>query len=129
MKRISSLRWSGGLRLALLWVAIAVAALPAWARSYRISSYDVTIHVDDDGSARVTERISFVFSGQYQGIYRNIPVDYPGPNGSNYSLFIKVNKVTDDAGTALKYQKSTNGPYLKLKIFVPGAVDAKRTVI
>ena len=67
MKKIPSLRWFGGLRLALLLMLIAVVASPGWARSYRISSYDATIHVDDDGSARVTEKISFVFSGQYQG--------------------------------------------------------------
>src|SRR5262249_55864756 len=57
------------------------------------------------------------------------PVDYPGPNGTNYSLFIKVNKVTDESGDPLKYEKSSNGPYLKLKIYVPGAVNATRTVM
>ncbi|HMF89379.1 MAG TPA: DUF2207 domain-containing protein [Candidatus Angelobacter sp.] len=118
-----------GLELAVFFLAVVIAAAPAWARSYRISSYDAAVHVDDDGSARVTETISFAFTGQYQGIYRNIPVDYPGPNGANYSLFIQVNKVTDGAGSPLKYEKSNNGPYLKLKIYVPGAVDATRTVV
>ena len=54
-------------------------SLPAWARSYHISKFNSTIHVDEDGSARVEEQITFVFSGEYQGIYRDIPVDYPGP--------------------------------------------------
>jgi uncharacterized membrane protein len=116
-------------RALLTVLFLALLAAPAWARSYRISSYDATIQVDDDGSARVTETIAFAFSGQYQGIYRNIPVDYPGPNGVNYSLFIKVEKVTDESGNALKYEKSSTGPYLKLKIFVPGAVNATRTVV
>jgi uncharacterized membrane protein len=128
--RLKDIRRNVGLRPALLFLTtLLIAAIPAWARSYRISSYDATVHVDEDGSARVTEKISFAFSGQYQGIYRNIPVDYPGPNGTNYSLFIKVEKVTDEAGNALKYEKSSKGPYLKLKIFVPGAVDATRTVV
>ena len=101
---------------------------PAWARSYYIAKYNSTIHVDEDGTARVSEQIAFVFSGEYHGIYRDIPVDYPGPGGSNYSLFIKLGPITDDTGTALKYEKKTTGGVLKLKIFVPGATDATRTV-
>src|SRR5215467_15461617 len=106
----------------LLFIFLAVA--PAWARSFYIAKFDATIHVDNDGSARITEKITFVFSGPYQGIYRSIPVEYPGPNGSNYSLFVTVNRVTDDAGSPLKYEKHRNGPYLKLKIFIPGASDS-----
>src|SRR5262245_7590097 len=127
---LKNFRWRNAcLPHRVLLLALLVASAPVWARSYRISSYDATIHVDDDGSARVTEKISFAFSGQYQGIYRNIPVDYPGPNGTNYSLFIKVEKVTDDAGNPLKYEKGSKGAYLKLKIFVPGAVNATRTMV
>ena len=65
-------------------------SLPAWARNYHISKFNSTIHVEEDGSARVEEQITFVFSAIYQGIYRDIPVDYPGPSGSNYTLFVKV---------------------------------------
>ncbi len=71
-------------------VLLLVFSLPALARSYRISKFNSTIHVDEDGSARVQEQITFVFSGEYQGIYRDIPVDYPGPSGSNYTLFVKL---------------------------------------
>jgi hypothetical protein len=110
------------LALALAW------STPAWARSYRISDYNSTIHVDEDGSARIQEKITFVFTGMYQGIYRNIPVDYPGPAGSNYSIFLKLDAVTDSDGNKLKYEKSTTGGYLKLKIYVPGAVDTSKTV-
>jgi hypothetical protein len=108
--------------------ALLVVCLPACARSYRIANFNSTVHVDSDGSARVEEQITFVFSGAYQGIYRDIPTDYPGPAGSNYTLFIKLGAITDDQGNKLKYEKSTSGGYLKLKIYVPGAVDATRTV-
>src|SRR5215471_4686450 len=91
----------------------------ASARSYHIARFNSNVHVDVDGSARVTEQITFAFSGQYQGVYRSIPVDYPGPNGTNYSLFIKVTSVTDENATPLKYEKHTSGHYLRLKIFVP----------
>ena len=84
--------------------------------------------MEEDGSARIEEQITFVFNGVYQGIYRDIPVDYPGPSGSNYTLFIKLDSITDDSGSKLKYEKKTRGGFLHLKIYVPGATDATRTV-
>lgn len=98
------------------------------ARSLRVAEFNSTIHVDDDGSAQVGEQITYVFTGQYQGIYRDIPTDYPGPAGSNYSLFIKVDAVTDENGNALKFGKKNSGGYLHLKVYVPGASNATRTV-
>jgi uncharacterized membrane protein len=119
---------------AFLWgktIALAVlltAGLPALARSYHISNFNSVIHVDEDGSARIEEQITFVFSGSFQGIYRNIPTDYPGPAGSNYSIFIKVGDITDENGNKLRVEKSNRGGLLKLKVYVPGAADATRTV-
>jgi uncharacterized membrane protein len=112
----------------VLLVLLLVFSVPAWARSYHISKFNSNIHVEDDGSARVEEQITFVFKGVYQGIYRDIPVDYPGPSGSNYTLFIKLDSITDDSGNKLKYEKKTNNGFLHLKIYVPGATDAMRTV-
>jgi uncharacterized membrane protein len=109
-------------------VLLLVFSLPVLARSYRISKFSSTIHVDEDGSARVQEQITFVFSGEYHGIYRDIPVDYPGPSGSNYTLFIKLDQITDESGSKLKYEKKTTGGFLKLKVYVPGASDSTRTV-
>jgi uncharacterized membrane protein len=109
-------------------VLLLLFSLPAWARNYHISRFNSTIHVDEDGSARIQEQITFVFSGEYHGIYRDIPVDYPGPAGSNYTLFIKVLSITDDNGSKLKYEKKTSGGFLKLKVYVPGATDSTHTV-
>ncbi|HZS26040.1 MAG TPA: DUF2207 domain-containing protein [Candidatus Angelobacter sp.] len=109
-------------------LALLIASLPAMARSYRISNFNSVIHVDDDGSAHIEEQITFVFSGAYQGIYRDIPTDYPGPAGSNYTIFVKLGAITDNLGNKLKYKKSHSGGYLKLKIYVPDATDATRTV-
>jgi uncharacterized membrane protein len=112
----------------ILAVLLLALSLPAWARNYHIAKFNSTIHVEEDGSARVEEQITFVFSGIYQGIYRDIPVDYPGPGGSNYTLFVKVLSVTDDNGDKLKVEKKTSNGFLHLKVFVPGATDATRTV-
>src|SRR5262245_51668694 len=109
MKTFSSLIAFLHARLAAITLFLLAVTLPSCERSYKISRYDATIHMDDDGSARVTENISFAFTGEYHGIYRSIPVDYPGPNGSNYSLFVQPVKVTDEAGNRLKWEKSRSG--------------------
>jgi uncharacterized membrane protein len=111
-----------------LALGLLLLSVPAWARSWRISKFDSITHVDRDGSARVTEQISFAFAGEFHWISRSIPVDYPGPDGTNYSLFVKVASVTDDHGSALKYDKNTRSGYLRLKVYVPNAVNAVRTV-
>jgi uncharacterized membrane protein len=112
----------------VLIVLLLACSLPAWARSYHISKFNSNIHVEEDGSARIEEQITFVFKGVYQGIYRDLPVDYPGPSGTNYTLFIKVDSITDDSDSKLKYEKKTSNGFLHLKIYVPGATDATRTV-
>ncbi|HEV7551778.1 MAG TPA: DUF2207 domain-containing protein [Candidatus Angelobacter sp.] len=114
-------------KIAVVLLAL-LCTLPAWARSYHISKFNSNIHVAEDGSARIEEQITFVFSGEYHGIYRDMPVDYPGPSGSNYTLFIKLGPITDESGDKLKVEKKTSGGFLHLKIYVPGATNATRTV-
>jgi hypothetical protein len=100
----------------------------AWAKSWRVRDFQDNIIVSQDGSAVVTERITLVFVGEWHGIHRTIPIEYPGPNGTNYELFIKIINVTDGAGTKLKYDLSTANGTRDLKIYIPDAVDATRTV-
>jgi uncharacterized membrane protein len=115
--------------LRVLFLPLLVCSVStAFARSYHITRFDDTIHVYNDGSARIEEHISFEFRGAYNGIYRDIPIDYPGPNGSNYSLWMRVESITGDDGSALKFERRHAGGFLKLKIYVPGATDATRTV-
>jgi uncharacterized membrane protein YgcG len=122
----------GGRRLypaavGLLTFLVALAT-PVAAKSWRIADFSDNITVHADGSAVITERISLVFEGQWHGIHRTIPVEYPGPNGTNYELFITVNSVTDGSGGKLKYDSSTSGASRDLKIYIPDAVDSTRTV-
>ncbi len=57
-----------------------------------------------------------------------IPVEYPGADGTNYTLFLDVLSVTDENGNKLKYDSSKSGAYRDLKIYIPDAVDATRVV-
>ncbi len=113
---------------ALLLATILTLALPAAAKSWRVSNFQDTITVNSDGSALVNETITLKFVGEWHGIHRTIPIEYPGPNGTNYQLFVAVTSVTDENGRKLKYDSSTSGAYRDLKIYVPNAVDATHTV-
>ena len=110
---------------ALLFCALTGIAA---AKSWRVTDFQDNVSVAPDGSAVVTERITLAFVGEWHGIHRTIPIEYPGPNGTNYELFLKVTNVTDDSGGKLRYESSTSNGARDLKIYIPDAVDATRTV-
>ncbi len=112
----------------LLALFLCIATTLAAAKSWRISDFQDNISVNKDGSAVVTERITLVFVGEWHGIHRTIPIEYPGPNGTNYELFLDVKSVTDGEGAKLKYDSSITNRSRDLKIYIPGAVDATRKV-
>jgi len=109
-------------------LALLVCVGAAQAKSWRVTDFQDNIAVERDGSAVVTERITLRFDGEWHGIRRTIPIEYPGPNGTNYELFLKVMSVTDGNGGTLKYDSSTSNGARDLKIYIPDAVDAARTV-
>jgi uncharacterized membrane protein len=113
---------------ALLLATILAFAAPAAAKSWRISNYQDTITVNQDGSALVNETITLVFLGEWHGIHRTIPIEYPGPDGTNYQLFIDIKSITDENGAKLKYDSSTSAAARDFKIYIPNAADATRTV-
>ena len=122
-------RWRRSqLRLCEVLACVLFSVSPLLAKSWRVTDFQDDIIVDRDGSAGVTERITLAFVGQWQGIHRTIPIEYPGPNGTNYELFLKVTNVTDESGGKLKYESSTANGARDLKIYIPNAVDATRTV-
>src|SRR4051812_1803153 len=116
-------------RLCLLFFLLLLCSVPAGARSWSISSYSDTIVINEDGSAVVMERITADFVGAFNGIIRKIPIDYPGPNTTNYTLFLEVLRVQDGNGRDLEHKISTQSGFRRIKIFVPGAVNAKRDIL
>jgi uncharacterized membrane protein YgcG len=116
------------LRLYRTAALLLVFVSPVFARSWRVADFNDSISVHEDGSAAVHERITLAFDGEWHGIHRVIPVEYPGARGTNYTLFLNVTGVTDDNGNKLKYESSTSNGFRDLKIFIPDAVDATRTV-
>jgi hypothetical protein len=100
----------------------------AAAKSWRVADFNDKISVHENGSAEVNERITLAFVGEWHGIHRLIPIEYPGPQGTNYTLFLNVTAITDGNGGKLKYESSTANGFRDLKIYIPEAIDATRTV-
>jgi uncharacterized membrane protein len=116
-------------RLLFLFLLLALSATSsAQAHNWRVADFKDTISIAADGTALVSERITLVFVGEWHGIHRTIPVEYPGAQGTNYTLFLNVLSVTDENGNKLKYDSSKSGAYRDLKIYIPGAVDTTRVV-
>ena len=111
--------------LALLFLL----AVSGYARSWHVTDFAGSYAVDKHGGVVATERITVLFEGPYNGIYRTIPVEYPDTHGTNYTLFLDVLSVTDDQGHNLKYESKRDGSYRKLKIYIPGAEDTLKTVV
>lgn len=110
-------------------VSLLVLAAVAHARSITIEDIAADIAVAADGSITVTETLKLAFEGSWNGIYRLVPYRYRYPNGLRDTLHLEVESITDAAGADLWNEISHEGDNLKLKIAVPGAHDATRTVV
>jgi uncharacterized membrane protein YgcG len=128
LKRCFTQTRATAVREFLVLACLSTLTMPLAAQSWRISDFQDTILIGGDGSTLVKERITLVFIGQWHGIHRTIPIEYPGPQGTNYTLFLDVTAVTDAAGQKLKYESKTSSGYRDLKIYIPDALNTTRTV-
>jgi hypothetical protein len=110
--------------LALALLAPAAAAQ----RSLAIERFDAAVTVQRDASILVTETITARFTGSWNGIYRTIPVKYRTAQGFNWTLGFTLLEATDADGRRLRTETSRERHYVKVKIWVPGAQDATRTI-
>ncbi|MGH7478300.1 MAG: DUF2207 domain-containing protein, partial [Candidatus Methylomirabilales bacterium] len=118
-------------RRAFLLLLLLVTTLPTAvaARSLVIERFDAEVVVTPDGVTYVTETIRPRFTGEWNGIFRTIPVEYRTPQGFNYTLHLDVESIADERGNPLKVEQSRERHYRKFKIWVPDARDATRTVV
>ena len=109
-------------------VLLVVGAGAAHARSLTIESFHADVEVRPDGAIVVEERIRVRFRGSYNGIFRDIPYGYQR-SGIRGKIHLVVEAVEDDTEQPLEYWESRRRGWLNLKIRVPGAADAVRTVV
>lgn len=103
--------------------------LPAHARSFVLSRFDVELQVLSGGELLVTETVSPRFEGAWNGIERLIPVEYRTPQGFDYTLLLDRISVTDEQGAQLKFDSSRERHYRNFRIWIPGATDATRIFV
>lgn len=98
-------------------------------RRYWLESFDASIQVHEDGAIEVTERLTFRFDGGFNGIYRDIAVEFETPWGLDYDLRLSPLSVTDGHGAALRNETHRRGGEFRFKVWIPDARDASRTVV
>lgn len=125
--RLKRLR-AGFLGLLVVSVPVAMPEAVEGQRSLEIASFDAVVEVNESGSIEVRETIRAVFVGSWNGIYRRIPVEYQTPSGFRYRLRMDVESVTDESGQELERWVTQDNGYRQVKIRVPGAQDASRSV-
>ena len=116
--------------LVLFLLLVSPVTLLAQGKQLRIQKFDSEISVTPDAKVDVTENITFQFKGgPWHGVYRTIPVEYVGPSGLNYSLFLEVRSITDGNGNKLRFESSRVAQNRKLKIYIPDADNSTQTVV
>ena len=126
--RTSRLRRRSGAALLFLAVLIGGTSHPVEARSLAIERFEARIVVSPAGHMLVREMITFHFDGEWNGVYRTIPVYYPTPRGFSYHLRIDAITATSDLGTSLTTETRRKDQSLEIKIWVPQAVVRTRTI-
>lgn len=103
-------------------------AVPA-TRSWYIEEFRSEVRVLSTGTVVVTERIRVRFDGSFNGIYRDIPIEYRTRLNLNYTLLLDDISVEDGTGAELEFEQTRNRHYRRIKVWIPNARDASRTVV
>ena len=117
------------LGVAAIVLAVVAGTTPAGGqgRAFSIDRFAVSITVHPDASLDVREAITFDFRGSHQAAYRVIPVRYPR-GGFEFALRLDGVQVLDEQLRPLKTNVSYSGRYVRVKAWVPGAVNTTKTV-
>lgn len=107
----------------LFFVALAILNTAGVARAdglrWDITSFDVKIIVQADGTLDITERIVADFSREpHRGILRDIPYSYRR-SGTSFRLRIDIQDITDDSGAAYPFVERRNDGKINLRIGDP----------
>jgi uncharacterized membrane protein YgcG len=100
-------------------------------RTIRIRDFGARLVVERDGSVDVTEHLIVGFSGQWNGIVRDLSLRHNTAQGRRAKLDVAVVSITDGNGQPLRVEEQTkdNGWTRELRIWIPGARDADREVV
>jgi len=118
-------------RQGLVVFALLAALVPraeAQPPSFAIEKFAVTLEVEANATLRVREAITFEFHGTHQGVFRTIPLRYER-RGLQFALRVEDIHASDDNVKPLPTEVSRLGRGIRIKVLVPGASNATKTVI
>ena len=100
-------------------------------RTIRIRNFDALLTVYPDGSLDVTEQLTIGFTGQWNGIVRDLSLRHNTAQGRATRLDVTIGYITDATGQRLHVDEESkdNGWTRALRIWIPGARDADRQII
>ena len=100
-------------------------------RTIRIRNFDALLTVYPDGSLDVTEQLTIGFTGQWNGIVRDLSLHHNTARGRATKLDVTIGYITDATGQRLHVDEESkdNGWTRALRIWIPGARDADRQII
>jgi uncharacterized membrane protein YgcG len=103
----------------------------AQSRSIRIRNFDALLAVHPDGSLDVTEQLTVAFTGQWNGINRDLSLRHNTAQGRATKLDVTIGYITDETGQRLRFedQRQDNGWTRRLRIYIPDANNADRQII
>lgn len=107
-------------------------------RSYTISQVDTVVRIGEDGSAYIKERITYRFSGHFNGVLRDIDFAKTGGleevrvfverNGSEVEWERNTGNSLNDTGDPGTYNYEVDGNLAHLKVFEPSDNEEKTFV-
>jgi len=117
------------LAIALLGWLLGTGTDLSYARALVLEEFHAEIQVLTNGELLVTETIRPRFTGSWNGLTRDIPVEYRTPQGFNYTLLLDLVSLVDERQTPLKYETFRDRHYRTFKIWLPGAKDTTKTLV
>ncbi len=118
-------------RLLLLLILLASLPIGVLARSEAIQSFDARYDINQDGTVRVEERITYDFGlAERHGIIRRIPYLKKNNEGKRFILEYRDFRVTDGRGQSYRVEESREDGHTILKIGDPDrTVSGIRTYV
>jgi len=115
---------------ALLLSAVA-SSVNAQAHDIRIRDYGALLTVHTDGTLDVVEQLTIHFTGEWHGLNRDLSLRHNSGQGRQVKLDVEDGPITDAAGNPLEVEHQTQdaGWTRRYHIYIPGAVDADRTIV
>lgn len=115
---------------ALLFCAAPSSAI-AQARDIRIRDYGALLTVHSDGTVDVVEELTIHFTGEWHGLNRDLSLRHNTAQGHQVKLNVEDGPITDAAGNPLvvEHQTQDAGWTRRYHIYIPGAVNADRTIV